>query len=51
MKAKDMEERKREITELWTLRMSDRDYLRKLLASIPKRLAEDIEKDGWTTHY
>jgi hypothetical protein len=46
-----MEESKREITELWTLRMSDRDYLRKLVASVPKKLAEVIEKDGWTTHY
>jgi hypothetical protein len=31
--------------------MSDGDYLRKLVASMPKRLAEVIEKDGWTTHY
>jgi hypothetical protein len=49
--AKNMEEWKREITELWTLRMRDRDYLRKLVASMLKRLAEVIEKDGWTTHY
>jgi hypothetical protein len=46
-----MEEWKREITELWTLRMRDSDYLRKLVASMPKKLAEVIEKDGWTTHY
>jgi hypothetical protein len=51
MKAKNMEEWKREITELWTLRMRDSDYLRKLVASMPKRRAEVIEKDGWTTHY
>jgi hypothetical protein len=51
MKAKNIEEWKREITELWTLRMSDSDYLRKLVTSMPKRLAEVIEKDGWTTHY
>jgi hypothetical protein len=49
--AKNMEEWKREITELWTLRMRNSDYLRKLVASMPKRLAEVIEKDGWTTHY
>jgi hypothetical protein len=41
---KNMEEWRRKITELWTLRMSDGD-------SMPKRLAEVIEKDGWTTHY
>jgi hypothetical protein len=49
--AKNMEEWRREITELWTLRMSDGDYLRNLVASMPKRLAEVTEKDGWTTHY
>ncbi len=46
-----MEEWKREITELWTLSMWDSDYLQKLVASMPKRLADVIEKDGWTTHY
>jgi hypothetical protein len=51
MKAKNMEEWKREITELWTLSMRDSDYLRKLVAPMPKRLAEAIEKDEWTTHY
>ncbi len=49
--AKNMEEWKREMTELWTLRMRDSDYLWKLVASMSKRLAEVIEKDGWTTHY
>ncbi len=49
--AKNMEEWKGEITELWTLRMRDSDYLRKLVASMPKRLAEVIDKNGWTTHY
>jgi hypothetical protein len=38
MKAKNMEEWKREITELWILRMRDSDYLRKLVASMPKKL-------------
>jgi hypothetical protein len=51
--AMNMEEWKREIAELWTLRISNSDYryLRKLVASMLKRLAEVIEKDGWTTHY
>jgi hypothetical protein len=49
--AKNMEEWKREITELWALRMRDSDYLRKLVVSMHKRLAEVNEKDGWTTHY
>jgi hypothetical protein len=31
--------------------MRESDYLRKLVASMPKRLAEVIEKDEWTTHY
>jgi hypothetical protein len=33
------------------MRDSDYPYLQKLVASMPKRLAEVIEKDGWTTHY
>ncbi len=49
--SKEHGEWKREITELWTLRMRDSNYQWKLVASIPKRLAEVIEKDGWTTHY
>jgi hypothetical protein len=49
--SQEHEEWERDITELWTLRMRDSDYLRKLVASMPKRLAEVIEKDGWSTHY
>jgi hypothetical protein len=49
--AKNIVERKREITELWTLRMSESNYLQKLVASMPRSLAEVIKKDGWTTHY
>jgi hypothetical protein len=30
---------------------SNSDYLRNLVTSMPRRLAEVIEKDGWTTHY
>jgi hypothetical protein len=41
--AKNMEEWNREVTELWTLRIRDSDYLQKLVASMPKRLAEVIE--------
>jgi hypothetical protein len=32
-------------------RMSDSDYLKKLVESMPRRLAEEIEKDGATTGY
>jgi hypothetical protein len=36
MKAKNMEDWKREITVLWTLRMRDSDYLWKLVVSCPR---------------
>jgi hypothetical protein len=49
--AKNIVERKREITELWTLRMGEINYLPKLLGSMPRSLAEVTKKDGWTTHY
>ncbi len=49
--ANNIVERKREITELWTLRMSESIYLQKLVASMPRSLAEVTKKDGWTTHY
>jgi hypothetical protein len=44
--AKNMEEWRREITELWTLRMSDSDYLRKLVASMPKRMLRSLRRMG-----
>jgi hypothetical protein len=31
--------------------MSDSDYLKKLVESMPRRLAEAIEKKGATTRY
>jgi hypothetical protein len=31
--------------ELWILKLRDNNYLQKLVASMPKRLAEVIEKD------
>jgi hypothetical protein len=31
--------------------MSDRDYLKKLVESMPRRLTEAIEKKGATTGY
>jgi hypothetical protein len=33
---------KREITELWTLKMKDSDYLQKLVVSMPKRLTKHL---------
>jgi hypothetical protein len=30
---------------------SNSGYLQNLVASMPRRLAEVIEKDGWTIHY
>jgi transposase len=47
----NMKELKEEIVKLWVTRVSDSDYLKKLVESMPKRLAEVIEKDGATTGY
>ncbi len=47
----NMKEWKEEIVKLWVTRMSDSDYLKKLVESMPRRLAEVIEKDGATTGY
>ncbi len=45
-----MEEWKREIVKLWVTRMSDSDYLKKLVESMPRRrMAEVIEKRGATS--
>ncbi len=33
------------------IRMDNSDYLRSLVTSMPRRLQEVIQKDGWTTHY
>jgi hypothetical protein len=47
----NMEEWKREIVKLWVTRMSDSGYLKKLVESMPRRLAEVIEKKGAATGY
>ena len=39
------------ITRLWVLRMSDSEYLRSLVKSMPWRLQEVIEKAGNITKY
>jgi len=49
--AKNIVEWKQEIFELWTLGMSDSTFLQKLVASMPRRLAEVIEKYAWTISY
>ena len=36
---------------LWTVRMADSDYLRSLVESMPRRLAEVIERGGNPTKY
>ena len=46
-----MEEWILEIKRLWVLRMEDSDYLKKLVESMPRRLAEVIERSGACTKY
>ncbi len=46
-----MKEWKDKIVKVWVTRMSDSDYLKKLVESMPRRLAEVIEKDGATAGY
>ena len=46
-----MEEWILEIKRLWVLRMEDSDYLKKLVESMPRRLAEVIERGGACTKY
>ncbi len=48
---KNMEEWKAEIRRLWTLRMDDSNYLKALVESMPRSLAEVIEREGATTKY
>ena len=47
----NIEELKGEIVRLWTTRMSDSDYLRNLVDSVPHRLQEVIDGGGASTHY
>jgi hypothetical protein len=49
--AKNLDEWRREILELWTLRMDDIQYLKSLVESMPRRLQEVIDREGWTTKY
>ncbi len=41
----------RHITELWTTKMSDIDYLRRLVEGMPRRMQEVIQMDGAATKY
>jgi|688.fasta_scaffold433433_1 hypothetical protein len=52
-KVKNMEDWKRSITELWTIKMaaSDYVYLKKLVKSMPRRLLEVTEREGGCTKY
>ena len=43
--ATNMVELKREVTELWVLRMSDSQYLRHLVEPMPRRLEDVISGD------
>jgi hypothetical protein len=36
---------------LWVTRVSNSDCLKKLMESLPRRLAEVIKKEGVTTRY
>jgi transposase len=49
--AKNLDEWRREILELWNLRMDDIQYLKSLVKSMPRRLQEVIDREGWTTKY
>jgi hypothetical protein len=40
-----------EIKRLWTNRIEDFDFLKKLVESLPRRLAEVIEREGACTKY
>ena len=42
---------KREVTELWVLRMSDSQYLQNLVESMPRRLEDVISREGNHTKY
>ena len=47
----NISELKGELFRLWTTRMSDSDYLRNLVNSMPRRLQEVIDRGGASTHY
>ncbi len=48
---KTMEGWKVEIMRLWTLRMDESDYMKVMVESMPRRLAEVIEHDDATKKY
>ncbi len=52
-KVTHMEDLKRSITELWTIKMADREYvyLKKLVKNMPRRLLEVTEREGGCTKY
>ena len=39
------------IARLWNVRMADSEYLRSLVESMPRRLAEVVERDRNCTKY
>jgi hypothetical protein len=51
----NIREWKNKIVKLWVTRVSDSDYLKKLVELMPRRIAEVIEKDsaiiGYWSHY
>ena len=49
--ATNMVDWKREVTELWVLRMSDSQYLRNLVESMPRRLEDVTSREGNHTKY
>ena len=49
--ATNMGDWKREVTELWVLRMRDSQYLRNLVESMPRRLKDVISREGNPTEY
>ena len=49
--ASNMVDWKREVTELWVLRMSNSQYLRNLVESMPTRLEDVISRKGNPTKY
>jgi hypothetical protein len=42
--ASNIDEWKRKITELWTIKMADSEYLKKLVESMPRRLSNRVSR-------
>ncbi len=47
----NLKELQEEIKRLWMIKMADSQYLKSLVESMPRRLAEVIERGGATTKY